>query len=241
MNNIFLSVVMPAYNEEKNIAEAIRRVRAFMSHKSYGWELLVVNDGSLDKTADVVQKLLAQEPDPHVRLLSSDVNKGKGASVKIGVLASRGEFVLVTDVDLSTPIKEVDRLISLMQEGYDGLVGSRAIRAEGRDVQQSFKRRLSGRIFNFFVRGITLRGFKDTQCGFKCFKREPAKNIFSQITLDGFAFDVEIFCLARKKGYKIKESPVMWRQGADSRVELFKDSFIMVGDLFRLRKRYGYR
>lgn len=236
---IFLSVVMPAYNEEKNISEAIRRVRAFMSHQKYEWELLIVDDGSGDNTADVARNALAKDPEPRVQLFSSDLNKGKGASVKKGVLASHGERVLVTDADLSSPMKEVQVLLNALDRGFDVAIGSRAIREAGRDVQQSFKRTLSGRIFNLFVRGLVLSGLKDTQCGFKCFKKEVARKLFSEMTLDGFAFDVEILCLARKNGYKIKEVPVMWRQGKDSRVKLFRDSFAMVGDLFRLRKKYG--
>lgn len=231
---------MPAYNEEGNIAEAVRRVRAFMSHQKYNWELLIVNDGSRDNTAAVVKKILDEDSDPHVRLLSLDVNKGKGASVKRGVLASRGEYVLVTDVDLSTPMKEVQFLLDTLGQGFDVVIGSRALKARGCDVQQSFRRHLAGRIFNLCVRAIVLRGFYDTQCGFKCFRADAAKALFERQTLDGFAFDVEILCLARMNSYRIREIPVMWKEGQKSRVKIFRDSFVMLGDLFRLRQRYGF-
>ncbi len=239
MSDIFLSVVMPAYNEEKKIREALRRVEAFLAHKSYHWELLVVNDGSQDGTEKIINECIRENQNSRTRLLNSPVNKGKGASVKMGVLEARGERVLVTDADLSSPIKEVDKLMRVLDQGFDGVIGSRAIREEGCDVQQSFKRWVSGRVFNFFVRAVALRGFRDTQCGFKCFTHQAARLLFGKQTLEGFAFDVEILCLARAHGCKIKEVPVMWKEGRDSRVNLFKDSISMLGDLFVLRKRYG--
>lgn len=237
--SVYLSVVIPAYNEEKNIGEALRRVGAFLSLKKFARELLIVNDGSKDRTGEIVREYLKKTSDPDVRLLESETNKGKGASVKRGVLAARGRYVLITDADLSSPIKEADKLIRELGEGYDVAIGSRAVRETDCDVQESLKRYLSGRVFNLFVRAVALSGFADTQCGFKCFKKAAAKALFEKQTLDGFAFDVEILCLARKNGYKIKEVPVMWRQGKDSRVDLFKDSLSMLHDLFYLRRRYG--
>jgi len=130
-------------------------------------------------------------------------------------------------------------LIRAMAYEGDLAVGSRALRAEGCDVQQSFKRALSGRIFNFFVQWLVLRGIHDTQCGFKCFKKKAARDLFSAQKLDGFSFDVEILYLARKKGYQIEEVPVMWSQGADSKVKLFRDSFRMLKDLFKIKKLHS--
>lgn len=232
---IELSVVMPAYNEEKNILEAIRRVDVFMKLKNWEWELLISSDGCTDRTDRLVAEYLKTRPDSRVKLLTADRNRGKGASVRQGVLAAQGRMILVTDVDLSSPIKEGDRLIAALNDGADVAIGSRAVRSKDCDVQQSFKRYIAGRIFNFFVKCLVLKGFHDTQCGFKCFKREAAKTLFAAQKLDGFSFDVEVLCLALKKGYKVKEVPVMWKQGATSRVSLFKDSLAMLKELFYLR------
>lgn len=230
---------MPSYNEEANIIEAMRRVEAFMGLKNWKWELIISDDGSKDSTARLVQSVIESHPEKPFRLLACAQNLGKGAAVRSGVLAARGEVTLVTDVDLSAPIKEVDRLIKALDEGNDVVIGSRAIRSNGCDVQQSFKRWFSGRIFNQMVRLIFLKGFRDTQCGFKCFKRQAANQLFSQQKLNGFSFDVEILYLAKKGGFKIKELPVMWRQAPTSRVSLLKDSFGMIRELFALRRIYS--
>ena len=230
-----ISIVIPVYNEEKNVEEAMRRIQAFMSLKDQPWECLIVNDGSRDRTERIVREALASQAYPHFYLLSDATNRGKGFAVRQGVLASQGRFVLVSDVDLSSPIKELNKLLKAMEEGFDIAIGSRAVHSPGCDVQQSFKRWLAGRIFNLFVRILALKGISDTQCGFKCFKKEAAHRLFTQQKLDGFSFDVEVLCLARKNGMKIKEVPVMWRQGQQTRVQLFQDSYKMVRDLFYLR------
>lgn len=235
-----LSIVIPVYNEERRITEAVRRVQAFMALKEWEWELLVVNDGSTDGTDAVVTSLLNGSAGGRLRLLSSSAqNKGKGHAVRCGVLEARGRTLLVTDVDFSAPIKEMDKLMAALQEGYDAAVGSRAVRKEGCDVQQSFERRVAGRIFNFLVRLVALRGFKDTQCGFKCFTHKAAWELFSLQRLDGFCFDVEVLYLAKKKGFKVKEVPVMWKEGKGSKVSLFRDSLAMVKDLFWIRRYWG--
>ena len=236
MSAVKFSIVMPAYNEEKNILEAIRRVEAFMKLKEWDWELLISSDGSKDDTDRLIRDALKIRTDNRIKLLTADANKGKGASVRRGVLASTGQMILVTDVDLSSPIKEVDRLMAALDAGFDIAIGSRSLRSQDCDVQQSFRRWFAGRIFNFFVKCLVLRDFQDTQCGFKLFKRETAKDLFQNQKLDGFAFDVEVLCLALKKGYQVKEVPVMWRQAATSRVNLVKDSLSMLGELFTLRR-----
>ena len=233
---MFISIVMPVYNEERCLAESIRRVTAFMTLKNWTWELLIVSDGSKDRT-----DLIAQESalrDAHVRVLIQEKNLGKGATVRRGVLAARGERLLFTDVDLAAPIKEVDKLLAAVDEGADVAIGSRAIRKEGCDVQQSWRRALSGRIFNRIVSALFLKGFKDTQCGLKVFKREAADAVFKVQKLDGFSFDVEILYLALKLGFKVKEVPVLWRAGEQSKVRVLRDSVRMVKDLFLLRKIY---
>ncbi len=231
-----LSVVIPVYNEERNVAEAVRRVQAYFAAKPIEGELIIVSDGSTDKTNAIMQDLVKSQAMGSLLFLCLEKNTGKGAAARKGVLASRAQYVLVTDADLSTPIKEIDKLIRALEEGNDIAIGSRALRSPGCDVQQSFKRRISGRIFNTFVQLIVLRGFRDTQCGFKCFKSAIAKKLFTDQKLDGFSFDVEVLFLAKKHGYKICEVPVMWMQAPDSRVRFVRDSFRMVRDLFRIRQ-----
>ncbi len=237
--DFYLSVVIPVYNEERSVVEAIRRVDAYRRIKGQEWEILIVNDGSTDKTRVLAENFIQSSGLTHARVLSYDKNRGKGFAVRTGVLASAGRFVLLTDADLSSPIKEVDKLIRSMEYGAAVAIGSRAIREKDGDVQQSFKRIVSGRIFNYLVRFLVLPGIRDTQCGFKCFTRDCARTIFSVQKLDGFSFDVEALYLARKKGYKINEVPVMWRQGERSSVSLFRDSFRMLADLFKIKKFHG--
>ena len=231
-----MSIVVPVYNEEKNIEEALRRIQAFQSLKKEPWECLIVNDGSTDRTEAITRAAIAAQPESHFKLLSNPSNHGKGFAVRQGVLAVSGRFILVTDADLSAPIKELDKLTKALNEGYDIAIGSRALKSPGGDVQQSFKRWLAGRIFNGVVRTLALRGISDTQCGFKCFKKQAAHELFRAQKLDGFSFDVEVLRLAQKRGLRIKEVPVMWRQARDSRVRLFHDSLKMVRDLFYLRR-----
>ncbi len=237
--SIHLSVVIPAYNEERNIRESLRRIESFMALQRYDWECIVSSDGSKDRTVEWVSDFVKTHPSGRFKLLSNEKNEGKGFTVRRGILASRGKFILVTDADLSAPIKEVDKLINALESGYDIAIGSRAVRAEGADVQQSLKRRVAGRVFNFLVRLIILKGFLDTQCGFKCFKKEAAFKLFGMQKLNGFSFDVEILYLAKKYGFKIKEVAVMWRQAPGTHVRLARDSFAMIKDLLKIRKLHS--
>src|SRR3989338_3609119 len=218
-----LSVIIPAYNEERNIRESLRRIESFLSFKAYDWECIVSSDGSSDKTVDFVNDFIKSHPSGRFRLVSYDKNHGKGFTVRRGILAAGGKYLLVTDADLSAPIKEVDKLTKALDEGYDIAVGSRALADKSGDVQQSFKRWFAGRVFNGLVRAVVLRGFSDTQCGFKCFKKEAARRLFQMQRLDGFGFDVEILYLAQKEGLRVKEVPIMWRQAPGSHVRLMRD------------------
>jgi dolichyl-phosphate beta-glucosyltransferase len=231
-----LSVVIPTFNEEKNIPEALRRISAYLELKKCAWEALVLNDGSRDRTQDVFLKYVQEHPGQPVRVLRFDPNHGKGFAARQGMLAAKGRYVLLTDADMSAPIKEVDKLIAAIENGCDVAIGSRAVRAPGCDVRQSFKRWLSGRIFNIFVQSLALPGIYDSQCGFKCFSNEAAKKIFSAQKLNGFAFDVEALFLARRFGYKIAEVPVMWSEGKDSKINLLRDPFLMISDLLKIKR-----
>ncbi|HTL70263.1 MAG TPA: dolichyl-phosphate beta-glucosyltransferase [Candidatus Eisenbacteria bacterium] len=239
ISSIAVSVVIPAYNEVSCIGESLRRVAAYLTLKGRPWEALVSTDGSTDGTDEAVRAFAARLPEGRVRLLASAANRGKGAAVRRAVLEARGRYVLVTDADLSAPIKESDKLIDALEEGFDVAIGSRGIRKPGCDVRQSLKRRVSGRVFNWFVRALLLPDFRDTQCGFKAFRLEAARALFEPIRLEGYGFDVEVLYLALRKGLRVKEVPVMWSQGRDTKVRLLKDSFSMVGQLFFLRRHYG--
>ena len=231
-----LSVVVPVYNEEKSIAETLRRLEAFLSLKKFDWEVIVSSDGSNDRTAEIVGSWIRQRGNDRFRLLDFKTNLGKGAAVRRGVLEARGGKVLFTDADLSAPIKESDKLLRALEGGADVAIGSRTVPGSDTEVRQSFKRWLSGRIYNFFVKRLVFSGFGDTQCGFKMFTAKAARDLFSRQTLQGFSFDVEILMLARQSGYKIAEVPVMWRQGPDSRVRLARDSVRMIKELFQIRR-----
>ncbi len=233
-----LSVVFPAFNEERNIAESLRRVSAFLSLKNYPWEILVSNDGSTDRTSQAVEDFTRAHPAYPIRHLRSAPNHGKGYAVRQGVLAASGRHVLLTDADLSAPIKEVDKLMAALANGADIAIGSRAVRAKDCDVRQSFRRYFAGRVFNVFVRSL-LPGIGDSQCGFKCLKSAAAKKLFSEQKLDGFSFDVEILYLARRHGLRISEVPVMWSEGPESKVKLVSDSLRMLKDLFLIKKLHA--
>ncbi len=235
-----ISVVIPAYDEEKRIDECLRRVTAFLSLKDWEWEVIVSSDGSVDKTEEIVRSYIEKRTDGRLKYISAP-HAGKGAAARRGILAAEGNFILLTDADLSAPIKEVDKLVSALEGGCDIAIGSRAIREKGCDVQQSPKRWLAGRIFNILVRTIVIKGFKDTQCGFKCFKKEVAHTLSRAQTLDTFCFDIELLCLAKKMGCKVKEVPVMWKEALFSKVNLVKDSISMLKELFYLRKKYSQK
>ncbi|MGH7197923.1 MAG: dolichyl-phosphate beta-glucosyltransferase [Candidatus Omnitrophota bacterium] len=234
-----LSIVIPTYNEAARIGESLRRLDVFMALKNWQWELVVSDDGSTDDTAGIVHAHQAGHPAHPTHFLPSGKNEGKGNAVRRGVLASRGRYILVTDADLSAPIKEVDKLLGALEKGCEVAVGSRAVPGKNCDVQQSPRRRFAGRVFNLLVRLLALRGYGDTQCGFKCFKKEAAIELFQAQTLSGFCFDVEILILARKKGYNVSEVPVMWREAPGSKVNLFCHSLAMVKELLYLRKHYA--
>lgn len=233
-----VSVVIPVYNEEARILNSLERSLEFLSHKTnWRWEIVVSDDGSKDRTEAIVKSLAEKQGRGQIRFITEGRHLGKGGAVMRGMLEARGRYRFMADADFSTPIKELDRFIDEMQNGFDIVIGSRAIsRPKDCDVQQSFRRRVAGRIFNLFVRLIVLKGFKDTQCGFKCFTSAAAEDLFRELKCGGFAFDVEALCRAKKKGYKIKEIPVMWRESASSKVRLFRDSVRMVKDLFYLRR-----
>jgi dolichyl-phosphate beta-glucosyltransferase len=224
-----LSVVIPAFNEERRLPETLGRVAAFLETRSGLHEILVVDDGSTDRTVE-----RAKAAHPSVVVLPSDRNRGKGHAVRRGMLAARGQLRLMTDADLSTPIEELERLEARIDEGYDIAVGSRAIPGARIEIHQPRYRESVGRLFNRLVRLLLVPGIHDTQCGFKLFSGDAAARVFSVARLDGFCFDAEALFIARRAGLRIAELPVIWRNDAASRVTTLRGA-LAFADVVRIR------
>jgi len=233
MSEIELSIVIPAYDEQDRIEATLERTLAYVSERYPRSEVLVVDDGSRDQTAARVEKMA--ERNDRLRCLRQPENRGKGAAVRAGVLASRGEKVLFMDADLATPIEEIEKLEPFLAEGYDVVIGSRGLADSDIRQRQPFPRELMGRTFNVIVRTLLLGGFRDTQCGFKLFTHDAAHDLFAAQTLDGFSFDVEVLLLAKERGYRIREVPVVWYHAPNSKVSPVTDASRMFVDLVRLR------
>jgi len=229
----YLSVVVPAFNEERRIAESLTRVLVFLKTQPYDWELVVVDDGSSDRTS-AATAATASEAGVAVTLLRNQANRGKGYSVKRGVLAATGRYIFFTDADLSTPVEELANCLPLL-EAADVVIGSRALPGSNIAVHQPAPREAMGRLFNKFAQLATVPGIKDTQCGFKGFTRKAAQDVFSRQRLNGFGFDVEILYIARKLGLKVAEVPITWADSVSSRVSPIRDGIGMFGDLLRVR------
>jgi len=235
---MLLSIVIPAYNEEKRLQSTLEKIYSYLKGKDYEYEVILIDDGSFDRTADIA---LGSELNRagKLLLLKNEKNKGKGFSIKRGILVSRAEFVLFTDSDLSTPIEEVDELFLSIQSGYDVVIGSRSIEGAEVRVHQPFYRELMGKVFNVLVQIFVLKGFIDTQCGFKLFKADAAKTIAKELKIDRFGFDVEMLYLAQKKKYRIKEVPVIWLNSPTSKVNPILDPLRMFLDLLSIKKLHG--
>lgn len=230
----FLSVIVPAYNEEKRVAPTIVAIESYLASTGREWELLIVDDGSIDSTIAVAEATFADRE--RSRVVRSPRNRGKGAAVRRGMLASRGRYRLFADADNSTPIAQVEKLLRAMrQRGCDVAIASRAMRESRLEVRQPMHREFMGRVFNLVVQTIALPGIVDTQCGFKLFSERAAKAIFPHQKLDGFSFDVEILMRARREGFMIVEVPVHWIDHASSRVSPLRDSFRVLRDTLWLR------
>ena len=237
MSEPYLSVIIPSFNEEGRLGPSLDKILGFLRKKNYPWEILVVDDGSRDGTARIARERLAPFSHP---ILSLGRNYGKGRAVKQGILGARGKFLLFTDADLSTPIEEVDRMIAYLEDGYDLAIGSRALPESQVEVHQNFIRESMGKVFNRIARLFAFKGIRDSQCGFKCFKKAVGQKLFSTQKIKGFSFDAEIIYLAQKWGYRIAEVPVVWRNSPYSRVHLLKDSLGMLVDLLGLRWLHLY-
>ncbi len=234
----YLSVVIPAFDEARRIERSLREITHYLEQRPFPSEVIVVDDGSRDETARLVEAFARAWSSDRVsvRLLQNARNVGKGYSVRRGFLSARGEIVLFTDADLSTPIAEAERLLPLIErEGVDIAFGSRGLDRRFIVKPQSRARRWAGRIFNVLVRLFTGLPFADTQCGFKAYRRVSLLPIFRSQRLYGFGFDVEILYLARKRGLRLRETPVQWSHAEGTKVRLLRDAWHMGMDLLRLR------
>jgi dolichyl-phosphate beta-glucosyltransferase len=229
-----LSIIIPSFNEERRLPKALEAIQAYLAARPLRAEVIVVDDGSTDGTAALVENCRTQYR--FLRLLSNGRNRGKGFSVRHGMQEARGDIALFTDADLSAPIEEADKLLAaLRQADYDVAFGSRALDRSLIQVHQPHARELAGVIFNFMVRWITGVPFADTQCGFKAFRRERARVVFEQQRSEGFGFDPEVLFLARRHGLRIIEIPVRWSHDSASKVHVMADSIRMFAGLLIIR------
>jgi glycosyltransferase involved in cell wall biosynthesis len=228
-----LSIVIPSYNEELRLPATLELIASYIHASSRSTEVLVVDDGSKDRTAAVAESFRGRIPS--LRVVSNGVNRGKGFSVKHGTQESRGRIVLFTDADLSAPIEEADKLLAAVDDKFDVAIGSRAMDRSLISVHESRFREFAGIIFNKIVRIILRLPFVDTQCGFKAFRRERCHVIFEQQRIERFGFDPELLYLARHHGLKSIEIPVRWAHSPATKVNMFRDSVQMFLDVFTIR------
>lgn len=232
----FLSIVIPAYNEERRLVATLATIAAYLDAGRIDAEILVVDDGSKDRTAELAASSLAGR---RGRVLRNGENRGKGYSVRHGAIEARGRFVLVCDADLSTPIEEHARLARTMRDkDGDVVIGSRALPDSNVLVRQSWLRQTMGKSFNRIIRVLTRLPQRDTQCGFKLIDRDRVKPLLEKMVVDGFAYDVELLFLCSKFGLSVAEVPVTWRNAAGSKVSLLSDPMRMIADVLRVRWRF---
>ena len=234
-NNIFLSVVIPVYNEEKILSDSILKFDKFFSEKGWTYEIIVVNDGSLDKTKEIGLNL--EKIVKNFRLVSYDKNQGKGNAVKVGMLEAKGQYGLMADADNSTPIEEINGFLPFFKEGYDIVIGSRAKGGRGENVklEQPFYRIMLAKSANLIIRIMAVSGISDTQCGFKCFSSRSANIIFPRLRIKRWGWDIEALAIAQRKNLKIKETPVSWFNRAESRVRPIKGAITTLIELMKIK------
>ena len=230
-----LSVVVPCYNEEQRLPRTIELIERYLDARGEPYELILVDDGSADETRKVMDEAAALHPG--VKIVALPKNRGKGRALAEGVQVSRGETVLVTDADLSTPIDELPKLEAALAKGAGVAIGSRAVRGSRVELAQPIYRVLMGKVFNLIVQAVLLPGIWDTQCGFKLFRGDIARDVFAGLTTDGFGYDPEVLYLAKKKGMRIAEVPVVWRNSAPTKVSAVRSSLDMFRHVLRVRFR----
>ena len=225
--------MIPAYNESARLGGTLDRVLDYIRRQAWDAEVVVVDDGSRDGTAELVRDYARNNN--IVRLVQNPGNRGKGYSVRNGVLNARGAIILFTDADLSSPIEEAPKLLYALEQGADIAIGSRWVRSDLQTQRQSIARQVMGRVFNLLLRSVLMLDFKDTQCGFKAFRRNAAKTVFSLQRIEGWAFDPEILFLALKLGLRVEEIPVVWAHDEGTRIHPVADGAKMVLEVLRIR------
>jgi dolichyl-phosphate beta-glucosyltransferase len=228
-----LSIIIPAFNESARIEAALEQVLACVHERQWAAEVIVVDDGSRDETAEIVRSFV--ERDPIVRLIQNPVNRGKGYSVRNGMLHSFGEIMMFTDADLSSPMVETERLLNAIGSGADIAIGSRWLDRGRQTKHQPWYRQMFGRCFNMVTRLVMGLPFADTQCGFKAFRREAAYTVFQLQRIERWGFDPELLFIALKRGYKVQEVPVTWGHDERSRISYLKDGIKMLEELAYIR------
>jgi dolichyl-phosphate beta-glucosyltransferase len=234
---IELSVIIPAYNERWRLPSSLLEILEYLTNQPYRHEVIIVDDGSRDDTAAMVQRL--ERLTPSLRLIRLPQNMGKGHAVRVGMLNAKGQLRLMADADGSTPIQEIERLKALLNDKSEVVIGSRALASSATKVETRFYRKYLGRCFNFVVNTLLLPGVADTQCGFKLFSAKAATFLFEKQRCNGFAFDIEVLYLARRAGIGIQETPVNWHHSPGSKVNLVLDSLRMFLDVLKIRVRHA--
>lgn len=237
---IYLSVIMPAYNEEKLIRDTLVGVDDFLSKQGYDYEIIVIDDGSEDGTFNVLND--SQSIIRNLSILKNDKNRGKGYSVKKGMLFAKGEFRLFMDADNSTTIDQVSNLVSYLGNGYEIAMGDRSLEKSVILANQQIYKQILGNMGNIFIKALTVLQVNDTQCGFKIFSEKSAIDIFSKLTIDRWGFDIEALVIAKKLGYKIKSVPVIWKNREETKVRS-RDYIFTFKELLKIkinliRKKY---
>lgn len=230
MSEVTFSLIIPAYNEASRIGHTLATCTEYLGRQSYSSEIIVVDDGSSDDTAAVVQREF-----PAVKVIRYDENRGKGNAVKVGMLAAEGQFRLFYDADGSTPISEVEKAWPLLENGIDIVIGSRALPDSDIALRQPWYRQNMGRIYNLLLRLLGLTRFPDTQCGFKVMSAASAESVMPLITREGFGMDCEMLAIADRQGYRIDQVPVRWLNSEDSRVRVVRDSLNMFREVLVVR------
>src|SRR5215831_6935068 len=228
-----LSVVIPCYNEQDRLPATVEAIKRYLAARGDHYELILADDGSLDGTGKVIDA--AMRGAPNVRAVRLVQNRGKGRALAEGVAMSKGDRVLLTDADLSTPIEELPKLEAKLEAGAGVAIASRSIKGSQIEISQPIYRVLMGKTFNLMVQALLLPGLWDTQCGFKLFRGDLARSVFADLRTDGFGYDPEALFLAKKRGARIDEVPVVWRHSAPTKVAAIRHSFDMFKDLVSVR------
>lgn len=242
MSNCFLSIVIPVFNEESCIEKTLRRIVNYISGKDFTYEIIVADDGSTDKTEEIVRNFTKNHSNSTIKFVTHNIHQGKGFAVNLGMKSSLGEYSLFLDADLSTDIKELEKFIPYMQEGIDVIIGSRKMSGAKVEIHQSAIREFMGKVFTWLSNLILGTKFSDFTCGFKCFSEKAKEQIFSLQKITNWSYDAEILFLTKKLGCQVKEIPVVWRNGPSTKVRLLRDtlsSFIGLIKICLLHRKVG--